>query len=732
LFPLEDARAYRTEEIRVMESGETVVAEHLLNTSIGPRWFEAIKSPLYDETGAVIGLLSTERDITARKKAEETLNRQNTYLAALHETTLDLAGHLDLDVLLEAIIVRASQLLGAGHGFISLLNPAEEKLEKKVSIGGFATESFLCTRRREGLCGQVWETEQPVVVADYDTWPGRQAGTRQGLFGSMAGVPLKSGERFLGVLSLAYDAGDRRVFGDTEVKMLERFAHFAAIALDNARLYAEAQAAREVAEAADRAKSAFLASVSHELRTPLTSVLGFAKVIKKKMDAIAPIIVNGDPKAARAIEQMNANLDIIVSEGSRLTALINDVLDLAKIESGKIEWHMRPVSIRDIIEQSAVATASLFESKNLPVTLELADDLPEVTGDHDRLVQVMINLLSNAAKFTPEGSVTCRAHLDGDHLVVSVIDTGIGIHAADCERVFEQFVQVGDGITDKPKGTGLGLSISKQIVEHHGGKIWVESELGKGSNFSFTLPIEARRPSYSDATESPGENMQFIGLAEMMAQVKRYIVTAVPDRRQKTILVVDDDPAIRELLRQELSAEGYLVEEATDGVEALQKLAAHRPDLVTLDVMMPKLNGFEVVKAVRSSPDMVGIPIIMISVTEQRERGYRLGIDRYFTKPLDVSALLREVNQLLEQGLTRKRVLVVDNNLDVVNGLVEGFKEQGYNVTAAYGFRDGVEKVLAEQPDIVIANSRLSIEGDLLRALRDKKRALNAFFFLYE
>lgn len=731
LFPPDEARTYRAEEIQVMHSGETVVAEHLLDTSIGPRWFEAIKSPLYDEAGTVIGLLSTERDITARKLAEEALTKQNAYLAALHETTLDLARHLELDALLEAIIVRASQLLEARHGFISLLNPTEDKLEKKVSIGKFAEFGYFCTRRGEGLCGRVWEASQPVIIDDYDTWPGRLDGMQTGLFGSMAGVPLKSGEHFLGVLALAYDAGDQRIFGVAEVEVLERFAHFASIALDNARLYAEAQTARGIAEAADRAKSAFLASVSHELRTPLTSVLGFAKVIKKKMEAIAPIMTNSDPKVARAVEQMNTNLDIIVSEGSRLTALINDVLDLAKIESGKIEWHMRPVSIKDIIEQSVSATSSLFESKNLPVIVDIADDLPEIVGDHDRLVQVVINLLSNAAKFTPAGSVTCRARRADNHLLVSVMDTGIGIDPADFEKVFEQFVQVGNTLTDKPKGTGLGLSICKQIVEHHGGKIWVESEPGKGSTFSFTLPIESPRPGHADVIESAVDRLRIVDLNEMMAQVKKHVVAAVPER-PKTILVVDDDPAIRELLRQELTSEGYLVQEATNGVEALDILRAHRPDLITLDVMMPQMNGFEVVKAIRSSPDTVGIPIIMISVTEQRERGYRLGIDRYFTKPLDVSALLREVNQLLEQGLARKRVLVVDNDPDVVNSLVEGFKEQGYNVTAAYGYQDGLEKVLAEQPDIVVANSRLSIEGDLLSLLRDKKGSGNAFFFLYE
>jgi signal transduction histidine kinase len=189
------------------------------------------------------------------------------------------------------------------------------------------------------------------------------------------------------------------------------------------------------------------------------------------------------------VRQVTENLDIIVAEGERLTALINDVLDLAKIEAGKVIWHMQPLSIPDVVERATAATATLFERKGLKLIKEMEPDLPPIVGDRDRLIQVMINLISNAVKFSERGSVTCRvAQADGD-ILVSVIDTGVGIAEADRLRVFDRFTQVGDTLTDKPKGTGLGLPICKEIVEHHGGRIWVESEPGKGSNFSFTLPI---------------------------------------------------------------------------------------------------------------------------------------------------------------------------------------------------------------------------------------------------
>jgi signal transduction histidine kinase len=250
------------------------------------------------------------------------------------------------------------------------------------------------------------------------------------------------------------------------------------------------QRTKEIAEEASRAKGAFLATVSHELRTPLTSVLGFAKLIKKRFpDAARPAEAQNDSKAIRALQQMGENLDIIVAEGERLTTLINDVLDLAKIESGKVEWHMQPIAVAEIVQRAIAATTSLSSAKGLQVRSEIDGTLPSVVGDPDRLIQVVINLVSNAIKFTDEGAITCRARMVDGCIEVSVTDTGTGIAPEDQGKVFEQFVQVGDTLSGKPTGTGLGLPICKQIVEHHGGRIWVESEVGKGSTFAFTLPI---------------------------------------------------------------------------------------------------------------------------------------------------------------------------------------------------------------------------------------------------
>ncbi len=253
----------------------------------------------------------------------------------------------------------------------------------------------------------------------------------------------------------------------------------------------ELHEAKRSAEEANRAKSAFLNTVSHELRTPLTSVVGFAKLIKKRLtEVMLPALAGADAKVERASRQVSENVDIIVAEGERLTTLINDVLDLAKIESGKVEWHMQPVAVGEIITRAIAATTSLSGAKGLGVHTEI-DELPTVVGDPDRLIQVVINLLSNAIKFTATGSITCRAHRVDGAIQVSVTDTGSGIALEDQPKIFEQFVQVGDTLTGKPTGTGLGLPICKQIIEHHGGRIWVESAIGRGSSFAFTLPIDS-------------------------------------------------------------------------------------------------------------------------------------------------------------------------------------------------------------------------------------------------
>jgi signal transduction histidine kinase len=252
---------------------------------------------------------------------------------------------------------------------------------------------------------------------------------------------------------------------------------------------AELENAYEELKELDQLKSDFLSTVSHELRTPMTSVIGFAKLTKKKLEKSIFPLVGEDGKAAHAISQVRENLDIIVGESERLTLLLNDVLDSAKLEANKVEWDFVAVAPQRLIERTVAITATLLEQKVLTLVNEVEPNLPNVMGDENRLLQVLINLIGNAVKFTERGQITLGAERQGEFVRFSVRDTGCGIAGKDQGKVFDKFKQIGDTLTDKPHGTGLGLSICQRITQHHGGEIWLDSALGVGSTFYVTVPI---------------------------------------------------------------------------------------------------------------------------------------------------------------------------------------------------------------------------------------------------
>jgi DNA-binding response OmpR family regulator len=464
------------------------------------------------------------------------------------------------------------------------------------------------------------------------------------------------------------------------------------------------------------------------LRTPLTSVLGFAKIISKRLhDKIFPIVDQSDPKIEKTVNQINENLQVVISEGERLTHLINDVLDLAKIEAGKMEWNQENVSIPEVVERAIAATTSLFEQKEVKLIKKIGPDIPGITGDTDKLIQVVINLFSNAVKFTDKGSVTCEVFQKGKEVIVSVKDTGIGIAPEDYEAVFEQFKQVGgDTLTDKPKGTGLGLPICKEIVEHHGGRIWVESEPKKGSTFSFALPFDLSANKLS-RTDNP------IHLNELVKQLKERMDFSElkVNGKNANILVVDDDDSIRSLLEQELSEAGYLIQQATNGKAALESIRKNRPDLIILDVMMPEMNGFDVAAILKNDPQTMDIPIIILSIVQDKARGFRIGVDRYLTKPIDTALLFTEVGDLLEQGKSKKKVMVVDEDSEAVRSLTEVLKTKGYTVVESDG-KELVKNAIDSQPDIIILNSVLSGNQEIVKTLRFEKGLENVLFFIYQ
>ena len=478
----------------------------------------------------------------------------------------------------------------------------------------------------------------------------------------------------------------------------------------------------------DRMKTEFISNVSHELRTPLTSILGFTKIIKKRLDGILlpALEASPDPKIGKAASQVTGNIDIIISEGERLTNLINGVLDVAKIEAGQVDWHMVPISVPSIIERAAAATRSLFEGGNtVTFRLEIEDGLPEIKADQDRIIQVLVNLISNASKFTENGSVTCKAVRADNDVVISLIDTGIGIAKDSLVQVFDKFKQVGETLTDKPKGTGLGLPICQQIVEHHGGRIWVESEIGRGSTFSFTLP-------FTEHSTSELKSGRTRDLNSLLSQLSgRDDASDSPSGKlKKTVLVVDDEPTIREYLRQELEPEGYHVQEAENGLDAISKAKELMPDLVILDVMMPLMNGFDAAAVLKNDPKTMKIPIVILSIIEDLERGYRIGINRYLKKPIEAEVLLNEVASLVSREGTKKKVLLVNQDPQSIKTLTQTLQSKGDTIVEVCDGKNCIARAMVTQPDTVIFDASISGYHEIEKALRKEKGLESVSFIL--
>lgn len=387
----------------------------------------------------------------------------------------------------------------------------------------------------------------------------------------------------------------------------------------------ELKQANERLRELDELKSAFLSSVSHELRTPLTSLLGFSKLIKRDFSKIFMPLASED-NALRLGNRIQSNLDIIGSEGERLTRLINDVLDLSRIESGQDEWRFTEVDMAGAINRAVSAASGLFSPKpHVKLAIRRFDMVPLVHGDPDRLHQVLINLLSNAAKFTEAGKVSVDLFLDNDDMVhVRIEDTGEGIDSRYIDRIFDKFHQArkGDTLTEKPAGTGLGLAISRQIIKRYGGRIWAESKVGQGTVMHISMP--------------PAE----------------------PSDRPM-VLVVDDDQAARDHLSMVLKKANYGVRTACDGEQALSMAVRRRPALITMDILMPGMDGRTAIERLRGNPELADIPILVVSVASDC---HSAGGDATLLKPVDGDAFINAVNGLLGEESASRPVLALNSD----------------------------------------------------------------------
>jgi PAS domain S-box-containing protein len=434
---------------------------------------------IYDVDGEPRNIATIMTDITERLQSEQEIRRRAIELQTVAEVSVQATQALDVNELLAAVANLTRERFNLYHAHIYLYDEESNRLvlaagagevgrimaEQGRSIGINAATSLVAraAREREGIIVNN-------VLDSPDFLPNPLLPETRA---EMA-VPMVAGNELIGVLDVQSERIDR--FDDEDVRVKSTLASQIAVAIQNARLYTEQVEAAEQLREVDRLKSEFLASMSHELRTPLNSIIGYAEVILDGIDG--PIN-----------EDMEEDVSAIHSSGKLLLNLINDILDLAKIESGQLDLDFTPMSVQDFVKEMVDASSILVKNKNLTLNVEIDPNLPLVQADRIRVQQIMNNLISNAVKFTDEGGIKVRAEQQDGMVMFSVTDSGMGIPKAKQDLIFERFRQADQSSTRRAGGTGLGLAITRQLVEMHGGTIWVESEEGVGSTFAFTLPV---------------------------------------------------------------------------------------------------------------------------------------------------------------------------------------------------------------------------------------------------
>ena len=488
-------------------------------------------------------------------------------------------------------------------------------------------------------------------------------------------VPLMSRDQALGLLALGRPEGHPGL-DEGVLSFLEVIAANLGVALENARLYQSAIETAERLAEVDRLKSQFLANMSHELRTPLNSIIGFSRVILKGIDG--PLT-----------DMQRTDLQTVYESGQHLLNLINDILDISKIEAGKMEIVFEEVNLQEIIKGVMSTAIGLVKDKPIELQHSVPPDLPVIRADGRRVRQVLLNLVSNAAKFTEQGFIRVEAMTAGDEVIVSVADSGIGIPPEKQKSIFEPFTQVDASSTRRAGGTGLGLSICKSFVELHGGRIWVESTVGVGSTFYFALPVQGPPPVEG---RGPVE-----GVAVPAEKAEEPVKGS-----DKIVLCVEDDEGVITLFRRYLSKQGYQVVGLTDSTRVVEEARRLRPYAITLDVMMPDKDGWQVIQELKADPDTQHIPVIICSIVAEKGRGMSLGAADYLVKPILEQDLIAALDRL-DREAGRHRVLVVDDQAEdrlLLRRLIES--QEGYEVIEAGGGQEAITLVKEALPHIIV------------------------------
>ncbi len=445
--------------------------------------------------------------------------------------------------------------------------------------------------------------------------------------------------------------------------------------------------ARKASEAANQAKSQFLASMSHELRTPLNAIIGYSEMLEEEAEE-------------RGHDEYIPDLKKIRAAGRHLLELINDVLDLSKIEAGRLELYLETFDLETTIRDVATTIEPLVAKNNNTLVVQTSADLGSMYSDVTRLRQVLLNLLSNACKFTDHGTITLGVERDGTDVLLRVRDSGIGMTQDEIGRLFEPFSQADASTSRKYGGTGLGLAITRRFCQLMGGSISVESEPGAGSIFTIRLPVNAA-PTQEDGSQEGAP------------------VTQETDTKG-TVLVIDDDPSARDLTRRILTKEGYDILEAADGETGLRIAGERFPDLITLDVLMPGLDGWAVLSRLKADPDLATIPVVLLSVVEDRNMGFALGATEYLTKPIDRKRLVTILKAHAPHDADAP-VLVVEDDEPTRTLLRRALEKEGRTVMEAENGRVALDRVAEQRPSLILLDLMMpEVDGfEFLDTLRE-------------